>query len=155
MSYSLLVPRQTALWHSLLKSARINRLFQATGRLQNLEHFNPIEIMEVQALTKYVLISPKKAREVTREIQGRRAGEAVQLLKFIPRKAARLVGRTLHSAIANAENNNNLASDQLIISKAVIEEGPSLKRFRAGARGSAKPYKKRTSHIRIVLSDNE
>ena len=111
--------------------------------------------MEVQALTKYVLISPKKAREVTREIQGRPAAEAQQLFKFIPRKAAPLVGKTLHSAIANAENNNNLSGDQLIISKAIIEEGPSLKRFRAGARGSAKPYKKRTSHIRIVLSDNQ
>jgi len=110
--------------------------------------------MEVQALTKYVRVSPKKAREITREIQGRRASDAEQLLKFIPRKSARLVAKTLHSAIANAENNENLASNQLVISKAVIEEGPTLKRFKAGARGSAKPIKKRTSHIRIVLSDN-
>ncbi len=111
--------------------------------------------MEVQALTKYVRVSPKKAREVIREIQGRRAAEAEQLLKFIPRKSARLVAKTLHSAIANAENNNNLSGEDLIITKAVIEEGPSLKRFRAGARGSAKPFKKRTSHIRIILSDNK
>lgn len=109
--------------------------------------------MEVQALTKYVRISPKKARDITREIQGRRATEAQQLLKFIPRKAARLVAKTLHSAIANAENNNNLSGDSLVIRKAVIEEGPTLKRFRAGARGSAKPIAKRTSHIRIILSD--
>lgn len=109
--------------------------------------------MEVQALTKYVRVSPKKARDITREIQGRRAAEAQQLLKFIPRKAARLVAKTLHSAIANAENNNNLAGDNLIIRKAVIEEGPTLKRFRAGARGSAKPIAKRTSHIRIILTD--
>ena len=111
--------------------------------------------MEVQALTKYVRVSPKKAREVIREIQGRRAAEAEQLLKFIPRKSARLIAKTLHSAIANAENNNNLSGEDLIISKAVIEECPSLKRFRAGARGSAKPFKKRTSHIRIILSDNQ
>ena len=111
--------------------------------------------MEVQALTKYVRVSPKKAREVIREIQGRRAAEAEQLLKFIPRKSARLIAKTLHSAIANAENNNNLSGEDLIISKAVIEEGPSLKRFRAGARGSAKHFKKRTSHIRIILSDNQ
>ncbi len=58
--------------------------------------------MEVQALTKYVRVSPKKAREVIREIQGRRAAEAEQLLKFIPRKSARLIAKTLHSAIANA-----------------------------------------------------
>ena len=111
--------------------------------------------MEVQALTKYVRVSPKKAREVIREIQGRRAAEAAQLLKFIPRKSARLVAKTLHSAIANAENNNNLSGDDLIIKKAVIEEGPSLKRFRAGARGSDKPFVKRTSHIRIILSDDK
>ena len=111
--------------------------------------------MEVQALTKYVRVSPKKAREVIREIQGRRAAEAAQLLKFIPRKSARLVAKTLHSAIANAENNNNLSGDDLIIKKAVIEEGPSLKRFRAGARGSAKPFVKRTSHIRIILADDK
>jgi len=111
--------------------------------------------MEVQALTKYVRLSPKKARDITREIQGRRAAEAQQILKFIPRKAARIVGKTLNSAIANAENNNNLSGEDLIISKAVIEEGPTLKRFRAGARGSAKPIKKRTSHIRIILSDNQ
>lgn len=111
--------------------------------------------MEVQALTKYVRVSPKKAREVIREIQGRRAAEAEQLLKFIPRKSARLIAKTLQSAIANAENNNNLSGEDLIITKAVIEEGPSLKRFRAGARGAAKPFKKRTSHIRIILSDKQ
>ncbi|MBH54987.1 MAG: 50S ribosomal protein L22 [Opitutaceae bacterium] len=109
--------------------------------------------MEVQALTKYVRVSPKKAREITREIQGRRAAEAQQILKFIPRKSARLVAKTLHSAIANAENNNNLSGEDLVISKAVIESGPTLKRYRAGARGSAKPISKRTSHIRIILSD--
>lgn len=111
--------------------------------------------MEVQALTKYVRVSPKKAREITREIQGRRAAEAEQLLKFIPRKSARLVAKTLHSAMANAENNNNLSGGDLVISKAVIEAGPTLKRYRAGARGSAKPISKRTSHIRIILSDNQ
>jgi len=111
--------------------------------------------MEVQALTKYVRLSPKKAHEITREIQGLRAWEAQQLLQFIPRKSARLVAKTLHSAIANVENNHNRAGDDLIISKAVIEQGPTLKRFRAGARGSAKPIKKRTSHIRIVLSDED
>ncbi|MBC9866394.1 MAG: 50S ribosomal protein L22 [Opitutae bacterium] len=111
--------------------------------------------MEVQALTKYVRLSPKKAREITREIQGLRAWKAQQILRFIPRKSARLVAKTLHSAIANVENNHNRPGEDLIISKAVIEQGPTLKRFRAGARGSAKPIKKRTSHIRIVLSDED
>lgn len=109
--------------------------------------------MEVQALTKYVRMSPKKVREIALEIQGKSVTEAQDLLTFIPRKSARLVAKTLQSAVANAENNRNLSADSLTVKSAVIEQGPAFKRFRAGARGSAKPYKKRTSHIRIVLSD--
>lgn len=110
--------------------------------------------MEIRALTKYSRISPKKAREITRVIQGRNASEAVDLLKFIPRKSARLVSKTLQSAIANAENNANLSADALTIKSAIVNEGPALKRFRPTARGSAHPYKKRMSHIQIVLSDS-
>lgn len=110
--------------------------------------------MEIRALTKYSRISPKKTREITRVIQGKNAVEAVELLKFIPRKSARLVSKTLKSAIANAENNANLVADSLIIKSALVNEGPSLKRFRPTARGSAHPYKKRMSHIQIVLSDS-
>ncbi len=109
--------------------------------------------MEIQSLTKYARMSPKKVREIALEIQGRNAASALELLSFIPRKSARLVAKTLKSAVANAENNNNLSSDDLIIKKAVVEQGPVFKRFRAGARGMAKPYRKRTSHIRIVLTD--
>ncbi len=109
--------------------------------------------MEVEARTKYVRISPKKAREVSREIQGLPATEAEALLSFIPRKAARLLRKTLKSAIANAENNHDLSSDELIISKAIVEEGPTMKRWRAGARGSPKPICKRMSHFHIVLSE--
>jgi large subunit ribosomal protein L22 len=110
--------------------------------------------MEIRALTKYSRISPIKAREITRVIQGKNAAEAVQILKFIPRKSARLVSKTLKSAIANAENNANLVADSLVVKSALVNEGPSLKRFRPAARGSAHPYKKRMSHIQIVLSDS-
>jgi large subunit ribosomal protein L22 len=110
--------------------------------------------MEIQAVTKYVRMSPKKVREVANEIQGQNATVALSNLQFIPRKSARLIAKTLKSAVANAENNNNLSSDSLVIQKALVEAGPVLKRFRAGARGSAKPIRKRTSHIRIVLTDN-
>ena len=91
--------------------------------------------MEIRALTKYSRVSPKKAREITRVIQGKNAAEAVELLKFIPRKSARLVSKTLASAIANAENNANLVADSLIIKSALVNEGPALKRFRPTARG--------------------
>jgi large subunit ribosomal protein L22 len=111
--------------------------------------------MEVQALTRYARMSPKKMREVANTIQGRKAPEAVDYLGLIPRKSARLIAKTLKSAIANAENNNNLSADSLIVKLAIIENGPVLKRFKAGARGSAKPRVKRMSHLRIILSDGK
>ncbi len=111
--------------------------------------------MEVQALTRNARMSPKKVREVARIIQGRKAVDAVNYLELIPRKSARLISKTLKSAIANAENNNNLAADTLTVKFALIENGPALKRFKAGARGTAMPRKKRMSHIRIVLSDGQ
>ena len=109
--------------------------------------------MEIQALTRYARMSPKKMREVVRTIQGRKAPDAVDLLSIIPRKSARLIAKTLKSAIANAENNNNLSVDSLTVKSAVIENGPVLKRFKAAARGSAAPRRKKMSHIRIILSD--
>jgi large subunit ribosomal protein L22 len=111
--------------------------------------------MEVTSLSKFTRISPKKAREVARSIQGRPANEALELLAFIPRKSARLLRKTLQSAIANAENNHNLASDNLVIKSALVEEGPAFKRFKPVARGSAHPFKKRTSHLRIILAEGE
>src|ERR1700691_836662 len=109
--------------------------------------------MEVQALTRYARMSPKKVREVARTIQGRNAPAAVEYLALIPRKSARLIAKTLRSAIANAENNANLSADTLTVKSAIIENGPVLKRFKAGAKGTAMPRRKKMSHIRIVLSD--
>jgi large subunit ribosomal protein L22 len=109
--------------------------------------------MEVQAITRYAHMSPKKMREVVCLIQGRKAPEAVEYLALIPRKSARLIAKTLKSAIANAENNANLSADNLVVKSARIEMGPVLKRFRAAARGSAAPRRKKMSHICIVLSD--
>ncbi len=109
--------------------------------------------MEVLSLTRNARMSPKKMRDVARIIQGRKAASAVDYLELIPRKSARLINKTLKSAIANAENNNNLSADDLTIKSAIIENGPVLKRFKAGARGTAKPRKKKMSHIRIVLTD--
>jgi large subunit ribosomal protein L22 len=111
--------------------------------------------MEVQALYRNARMSPKKVREVARTIQGRKAVEAVSYLELVPRKSARLIVKTLKSAIANAENNNNLAADTLTVKFAIIENGPVLKRFKAGARGTAMPRRKKMSHIRIVLSDGQ
>ncbi len=110
--------------------------------------------MEIRSIHKYARISPFKAREVTREIQGLPVSAALDLLAFTPKKAAFLVGKTLKSAIANAENNANLKPDVLVVKEAIVGEGPTLKRIMARARGSASKILKRTSHIRIVLSDD-
>jgi large subunit ribosomal protein L22 len=109
--------------------------------------------MQVTSTYRYARISAFKAREVTRVIQGRSASDALDLLTFSPKKAAFLVKKTLKSAIANAENNASLKVDTLRVQEAVVGEGPTYKRFRARARGSASPLRKRTSHIRIILSD--
>ena len=109
--------------------------------------------MQVTSTYRYARISAFKAREVTREIQGRSASDALDLLTFSPKKAAVMVRKTLKSAIANAENNADLKVDTLLVKEAVVGEGPTFKRFRARARGSASPLRKRTSHIRIVVAD--
>ena len=109
--------------------------------------------MEVRSIYRYARISPFKVREVTREIQGLPVSAALDVLAFTPKKAAFLIGKTLKSAVANAENNANLKVDGLVVKEAVVGEGPTLKRIMARARGSASGILKRTSHIRIVLTD--
>jgi large subunit ribosomal protein L22 len=109
--------------------------------------------MEVRSIYKYARISPFKVREVTREIQGLPVSAALDVLAFTPKKAAFLIGKTLKSAVANAENNANLKVDGLVVKEAVVGEGPTVKRIMPRARGSASRILKRTSHIRIVLSD--
>jgi large subunit ribosomal protein L22 len=109
--------------------------------------------MEVRSIYKYARISPFKVREVTREIQGLPVSAALDLLAFTPKKAAFLIGKTLKSAVANAENNANLKPDSLVVKEATVGEGPTFKRIMARARGSASRILKRTSHIRIVLTD--
>lgn len=96
-----------------------------------------------------------KARDVAREIQGLPVSAALNILNFTPRKAAVLIGKTLKSAAANAEANHDLDPDTMVVKEAVVSDGPSFKRFKPRARGSASAIKRRTSHIRIVLAPNE
>lgn len=109
--------------------------------------------MQVKSIHRFAKISAFKAREVTRAIQGMPASDALDLLRFTPKKAAVLVSKTLKSAIANAENNNNLNVADLVVKEAIVGEGPTLKRSQPKARGSAGPIRKRTSHIRVILTD--
>jgi large subunit ribosomal protein L22 len=107
--------------------------------------------MEVKSTTKFVRLSPKKARDVAREIQGLAVSSALDILTFTPKKAAQLIGKTLKTAIADAENNFSLDATSLVIKEAVIGAGPTLRRFKPRAKGSAGPILKRTSHISITL----
>lgn len=107
--------------------------------------------MEVTSTTKFVRISPKKARDVAREIQGLPVSNALDILTFTPKKAAMLIGKTLKTAIADAENNFSLDTSSLIIKKAVIGAGPTLRRHMPRAKGSAGAILKRSSHISITL----
>lgn len=111
--------------------------------------------MEKIAISKYVRISPFKAREVTRLIQGKSAIAALNTVALIPRKAARLVEATLKSAVANAENADKGAvnRESLVVKEATVGEGPTMRRFLPKSRGSAGRIRKRTSHIRIIVSD--
>ncbi len=107
--------------------------------------------MEVTSTTKFVRLSPKKARDVAREIQGLPVSNALDILTFTPKKAAQLIAKTLKTAIADAENNFSLDTSTLIIKQAVIGAGPTLRRFMPRAKGSAGAILKRTSHISITL----
>jgi large subunit ribosomal protein L22 len=116
--------------------------------------------MEVHAITKNVRMSPQKMREVVRQIQGLPAPHAQAVLAVVPRKGARIVAKTLKSAIANAEDlkshkqeYRNMNTDRLVIKEAVAQTASIIRRFTPKARGSAGPILKRSCHVKIVLSD--
>jgi large subunit ribosomal protein L22 len=109
--------------------------------------------MEAFAILKNIPMSAQKMREVTRQVQGLGALEAMAVLNIVPRKGARLVSKVLRSAIANAENNKNLKPETLRVKEAVAGTATTLKRFTPKARGSAGPILKRRCHIKITVSD--
>ncbi len=109
--------------------------------------------MQVSSTYRYAKISPFKVREVTRAIQGLPVSAALDLVAFSPKKAAGFIAKTLKSAVANAENNANLRVDGLVVKEATVGEGPTMKRMMPRARGSGSRILKRSSHIRIILTD--
>ncbi len=110
--------------------------------------------MDVQSITRNVRMSAQKMREVVRQIQGLPAQKAAAILAVVPRKSARLVEKTLKSAIANAENNKGLRAETLWVKEAVAGTATTLKRMQPKARGSMGPILKRYCHIKIVVSDS-
>jgi large subunit ribosomal protein L22 len=111
--------------------------------------------MDVKSTYKFARISARKARDVAREIQGLPVSDALDILNFTPRKGADLFSKTMKAALADAENNFELPLDGLYVKSAVVGEGPTFKRFKARARGSASSIRKRTSHLTVILSDDE
>jgi large subunit ribosomal protein L22 len=114
-----------------------------------------VEGQEVQAVAKWVRMSPRKARLVVDHIRGRSVPEARTVLAFTQRAAAREIEKVLSSAVANAEANHNLDGDALVVSAAFVDEGPVMKRWRARARGRAARIRKPTCHITVRLTPVE
>lgn len=112
-------------------------------------------ITSATATAKTVRIAARKARLVIDLIRGRQADEALAILEFTPRAGSPLIAKVLKSAIANAENNFDLDAQNLYVKEAFVNEGPTLKRFRPRAKGSASPINKRTSHITVVVAEKE
>ena len=113
------------------------------------------QITEANATAKTVRIAARKVRLVVDLIRGKSIGEAISILKFTPRGASPAIEKVLMSAIANAEHNYDLDVENLVVSEAYVNEGPTMKRFRPRAKGSAAPILKRTSHITIVVSEKK
>ena len=110
--------------------------------------------MESKAKLNNVRITPRKARLVVDVIRGKRAGDALNILKFMPQHASKLVEKLLRSAIANAEQKNISDVDRLKIKTAYVDQGPTMKRMMPRAMGRANIIKKRSSHITLVLGDD-
>jgi large subunit ribosomal protein L22 len=109
--------------------------------------------MEVRAVAKYVRISPQKVRNLVDAVKGKPVEEGLNLIKFMPQKAASIVEKTIRSAVANADQLPNMDVDSLVIQNITADQGPTLKRFRARARGRGTRILKRTSHITVILSE--
>jgi len=109
--------------------------------------------MEVKATSKFIRRSPQKVRLVLDAVRGKSVDEALGILRFLPNAAAREVLGVVKSAAANAENNFQMAPEDLVITRIFADEGPTFKRFRARARGMASPILKRTSHITVIVEE--
>ena len=109
--------------------------------------------MEVRAVSKYVRISPNKVRKVVGAIKGKPVESGLQTLKFMPQKSAGILAKVINSAVVNADQNADLDVDLLVIRNILADQGPTLKRWKARARGRGTRILKRTSHITVILAE--
>ena len=111
--------------------------------------------MEARAKARYIRVTPRKARRVVDLIRGMPADEAQATLKFAPQSASDPVGKVLDSAIANAAHQSHVDASSLVVSRAWVDEGPTLKRFRPRAQHRSYRIEKKTSHITIIVTDRD
>lgn len=112
-----------------------------------------MEVKQAKSVARTVRIAPRKARIVIDLIRGKQVGEAIAILRHTQRAASPIIEKVLKSAIANAEHNYEMDVNNLVVSQAFVDEGPTLKRFRPRAQGRASAINKRTSHITVVVSE--
>ena len=113
------------------------------------------EIREVKSVAKYVRIAPRKVRIVMDLIRGKKVDDAFAILKFTPKRGSRLIEKVLKSAVANAENNFDMETDKLYVTTCLVDQGPTLKRIHPRSRGQAFGILKHTSHITVMVSEQE
>ncbi|MBQ0017694.1 MAG: 50S ribosomal protein L22 [Clostridiales bacterium] len=111
--------------------------------------------MEAKAIAKYVRMSSSKLKPVADLVRGKDLNDALTILKFTPGKGSELIEKVVKSAAANAENNHDMNPDLLYVAEIKTNQGPTMKRWRAGAQGRAGMILKRTSHISVVLKERE
>ncbi|MBQ9365298.1 MAG: 50S ribosomal protein L22 [Schwartzia sp.] len=109
--------------------------------------------MEAKAVARYVRIAPRKVRVVMDLIRGKDVADAFAILKFTPKAGADVIEKVLKSAVANAENNFDMNIDNLYVSSAFVDQGPTLKRIHPRSRGQAFSILKRTSHVTVVVAE--
>ena len=109
--------------------------------------------MEARAIAKHVRIAPRKIRIVADLVRGKNVSEAMAILKFTPKVGSKVVEKVIRSAAANAENNFNMERKKLYITKIWANQGPTLKRFMPRAQGRATAIRKRTSHIEVIVKE--
>lgn len=111
--------------------------------------------MEAKAVAKYVRMSPTKIKPVCDLVRGKNVNEALAILKFTPGKGSTVVEKVVESAKANAENNFDMNPDNLYVSEILVNQGPTMKRWRAGAQGRAGMILKRSAHISCTVKERE
>lgn len=111
--------------------------------------------MHGKAVAKYVRVSSRKMKPIADMIRGKDIKDARAILKFTPNKGAKIFLKVLDSAIANAENNHEANVENLYVSEIYANQGPTMKRWKAGSMGRANPIKKRSSHVGVVVSEKE